>query len=125
MVKDMMDNCRHTQWLRLWRLYDQVEFEASDRPVRLLDKLVNPNTSIALVAFIGNRAKSLALSTFNIRDIKNRTRLSHGEIHLEVKPLHGQEILIASGDLPLHINLPRSSYLHRCHETTTKPSNKT
>lgn len=112
-----MENCSHTQWLRVWRRGGRALLEASDAPTRLLDAVPNCDAPANLVLCVGNETKSRFLNSLDSRHITQKASCSHGEVHLQAASLNkAGQFIIAHGDLPAHSQLPHSPKTVACHE---------
>ncbi|KJZ68128.1 hypothetical protein HIM_12483 [Hirsutella minnesotensis 3608] len=119
-----MSNCKHTDWLRLWRSGGATNLEITERPRCLLKDVSKPDhVRPSLLVLLGNRSKQIAATRLGIADARRCKARSHGEMHLFVASARGRTdkpVIVSDGDVPLHNRLPFCPRSSRCHERRTR-----
>lgn len=118
-----MANCRHTDWIRVWKNGDTPGVEVTDRPRRLLGTLRAPEKQYpTMLALIGNQSKRIVLKRLGCCAEVGRRR-GHGEVHLSQSALRifqNSPVVVADCDIPIHGRLPRASKTSLCHEISAE-----
>lgn len=111
-----MTSCKHNGWLRLWKKEEVVALEKSDRPLRLLRELDDPDEPVGCVVFVGNETKSRTLVSLGVKAASSKAQQHQGEYHLHTSQFHSTPVIIGDVNTLHHNRLPRSRKHQPCHE---------